>query len=149
LPGDHVLLEIGDEFPATVLRPAGEPDITLVAFGRMSILAERAAARLRQEEELEVELIFPLEVSPFRLHAVLGSAARTGRLLVVEEGAIGFDLGAEVIASASIAHRGKAPLRCRRLAARSIPIPSSTVLEQQVLPSIEGIMTACLELFDE
>jgi 2-oxoisovalerate dehydrogenase E1 component len=149
LPGDHEILEIGDEFPATVLRPAGDPDITLVAFGRMSILAERAAARLRQEEELEVELIFPLEVSPLRLHAVLGSVARTGRLLVVEEGATGFDLGAEVIASASIAHRGKAPLRCRRLAARPVPIPSSTVLEQQVLPSIEGIMSACLELFDE
>jgi len=149
LPGDHEMLEVGDVFPATVLRPKGDPDLTLVAFGRMSVLAERAAARLREEEELEVELIFPLEVSPLRLQAVLGSAARTGKLLVVEEGASGFDLGAEVIASASIAHRGKAPLRCKRLAAQPIPVPSSTVLELQVLPSVESIMAACLGLFDE
>ena len=149
LPGACVMFETGDEFPATVLRPEGEPDLTLVAFGRMSVLAERAAARLRDEEEIEVELIFPLQVSPLNPHVVLDSVARTGKLLVVEEGAAGFDLGAEVIAAASIAHRGAAPLRCRRLAARPIPIPSATVLEQQVLPSIEGIVTACLELFDE
>lgn len=149
LPGDHEVLEVGEVFPATVLRPRSRPDVTLVAFGRMSTVAERAAARLRDEEELEIELIFPLQVSPLHLHAVLSSAARTGKLLVVEEGAMGFDLGAEVIASASIAHRGKTPLRCSRLAARPIPIPSSTVLEQQVLPSIESIMTACLELLDE
>ena len=65
LPGACVMFETGDEFPATVLRPDGEPDLTLVAFGRMSVLAERAAARLRDEEEIEVELIFPLQVSPF------------------------------------------------------------------------------------
>ena len=94
LPGACVMFETGDEFPATVLRPDGEPDLTLVAFGRMSVLAERAAAQLRDEEEIEVELIFPLQVSPFNPHVVLDSVARTGKLLVVEEGAAGFDLGA-------------------------------------------------------
>ena len=149
LPGTCVMFETGDEFPATVLRPEREPDLTVVAFGRMSVLAERAAAQLRDEEEIEVELIFPLQVSPLNPHVVLNSVARTGKLLVVEEGAAGFDLAAEVIAAVSIAHRGAVPLRCRRLAAQPIPIPSATVLEQQVLPSIEGVVTACLELFDE
>ena len=64
LPGACEMFETGDEFPATVLRPERDPDLTLVAFGRMSVLAERAAAQLRDDEEIEVELIFPLRCRP-------------------------------------------------------------------------------------
>jgi 2-oxoisovalerate dehydrogenase E1 component len=114
----------------------------------MSVLAEKAAARLYEEEEISVELVFPLQVSPFRPRVVLESASATRKLLVVEEGAAGFDLGAEVIAAVATASRG-AGIRYRRIAAVPVPIPSATTLEQQVLPDVDGIVAACLELFDE
>ena len=79
---------------------------------------------------------------------MIDSVANTRKLLVVEEGAAGFDLGAEVIAAATTTQGAVHPLHCRRLATRAIPIPSATTLEQQVLPDIDGIVTACLELFD-
>jgi 2-oxoisovalerate dehydrogenase E1 component len=148
LPGAYAQLESGALFPCTTLRPAGQPDLTLVAFGRMSVLAERAAARLQEQEEIAIELVFPLEVSPFDPQPVLDSVAKTRKLLVVEEGAAGFDLGAEVIAAASTAQGAVHPLHCRRVATRAIPIPSATTLEQQVLPDVDDIVTACLELFD-
>ena len=88
--------------------PQGEPDLTLVAFGRMSLLAERAAARLQDEEEIEVELIFPLRFRPsIRLRCLTRSQDRQapGR----GRRRRGFDLGREVIAAASITHRGAAP----------------------------------------
>jgi 2-oxoisovalerate dehydrogenase E1 component len=148
LPGAYAQLESGAQFPCTTLRPAGQPDLTLVAFGRMSVLAERAAARLQEREEIAIELVFPLEVSPFDPQPVLDSVAKTRKLLVVEEGAAGFDLGAEVITAASTAQGAVHPLHCRRVATRAIPIPSATTLEQQVLPDVDDIVTACLELFD-
>ncbi len=149
LPGDCGMLEAGGPFPDTILRPRGKPDLTIVAFGRMSVLAEAAAARLQAEEEVAAELIFPLQVSPFDPASVLESVARTGKLLVVEEGTAAFDLGAEVIATVAVARLREGRARFRRLAAHTTPIPSAPPLEQLVLPDVERIMEACLELFDE
>jgi 2-oxoisovalerate dehydrogenase E1 component len=148
LPGGSRMLESGGPFPDTLLRPDGEPDLTIVAFGRMSVLAEAAAARLLDEEEIAAELVFPLQVSPFDPATVLDSVARTGKLLVIEEGAAGFDLSAEVIAAVAIARVRKEPVLFRRIAALATPIPSAPPLEQQVLPDVERIFAACLELFD-
>jgi pyruvate dehydrogenase E1 component beta subunit len=138
----------GGPFPAAILRPKGEPDLTVVAFGRMSVLAEQAAKRLAEDEEIEIDLVFPVQVSPFEAKAVLDSVASTGKLLVVEEGASGFDLASEVIAAVSTANRQQSSPHCRRLAAQPRPIPSATELEKQVLPEIDDIVAACLELFD-
>jgi 2-oxoisovalerate dehydrogenase E1 component len=149
LPAGYSLFEAGERFPATVLRPASEPDITIVAFGRMSVLAEQAAAHLAREEEVQAELIFPLSAWPLDIEAVLQSVAGTRKLLVVEEGAAGFDLGSEVIAAVSLAYRGSERLYFRRLAATPVPIPSALALEQQVLPNVETIVQSSLDLFDE
>ncbi len=148
LPAGYSRHDSDSERPTTILRPPRDADVTLVAFGRMSVFAEKAAVLLA-DEEIWVELIFPLEVCPFDSSPVLQSVARTGRLVVVEEGSMGFDLGAEVIASVCTQWREKGSLRCRRIAADAVPIPSSAELEQRVLPAVESIVRTCLEVFDE
>jgi 2-oxoisovalerate dehydrogenase E1 component len=149
VPPGYTLMETNGPFPTAIVRPAGRPDLTVVAYGRMSVLAERAAAWLAAEEEVTVELLFPLGVSPFDPDPILESVARTGKLLVVEEGTAGFDLASEAITAVSLGWRGSTPLRARRLGARPMPIPSAMPLEQVVLPSERGIVDACLELFSE
>ncbi len=148
LPPGTALHEYGSPFPATIIRPEAPADLTLVAFGRMSVLAERVAARLSSEEEILVELILPLQVSPLNASAVVESISRTGRLLVVEEGASGFDLASELIARVSLEHRCEKRLHLRRLAAQPVPIPSAPGLESKVLPGESEIFNACVELFD-
>jgi 2-oxoisovalerate dehydrogenase E1 component len=148
LPAGYSRHDNESERPTTVLRPPRDADVTIVAFGRMSVLAEKAATALI-EEEIWAELIFPLEVSPLDATPVLQSVQRTRRLVVVEEGAIGFDLGAEVITRVCTQWRERTPLHCRRIAAEAIPIPSSAELEQQVLPAVESIVATCLDVFDE
>ncbi len=148
LPAGYDLYESGDRFGATLLRPKAAADVTLVAFGRMGMLAEKALARLAAEEEIYVELILPLQVSPFDPALVLESVSRTAKLLVIEEGAMGFDLGSEVIAAASVRYRGEKRLHCQRIAAAAAAIPSAPALEQEVLPSETQIFAACLEMFD-
>jgi 2-oxoisovalerate dehydrogenase E1 component len=148
LPPNYVAVETDEAFPTTVLRPAGEPDITVVAFGRTSIMAEQVAAELI-EEEVNVEIVLPLRVFPFDVRAVAESVERTRRLVVIEEGAAGFDLGSEVIAATVQAYRGDGRLRVKRVAAKPQPIPSALPLEQAVLPSASALRSACLEIYDE
>jgi 2-oxoisovalerate dehydrogenase E1 component len=148
-PSGYTLMQTAGPFPATLLRPKASADLTVVGFGRMSTLAEQVAASLADEEEIYAELLFPLCVSPFDVRPVLESIAASGKLLVVEEGAGGFDLGSEVIAAAALAYRGNGRLHVRRVAARPIPIPSAMALENEVLPNVAALRAACLELFDE
>jgi 2-oxoisovalerate dehydrogenase E1 component len=148
LPEGYTRYESAAPLPTTVLRPEGQPDITIVAFGRMSGYAEQAAVALGAREEIAPELLFPLSVSPLDIEPIRESVARTGRLLVVEEGAEGFDLAAEVISQVALGYRGSAPLRVRRLAAHAAPIPSAIDLERMVLPDQDDIYEACVELFD-
>jgi 2-oxoisovalerate dehydrogenase E1 component len=148
LPEGYSARETRSAFATTVLSPQVAPDVTVVAFGRMSVLAEQALAELARDEEILVELVLPLRVSPLDIAPIVQSVARTGRLLVVEEGAAGFDLGAEVIAAVAVSSRSKTGLACRRIAARAVPIPSGPDLERAVLPQAADIRSACLELFD-
>jgi pyruvate/2-oxoglutarate/acetoin dehydrogenase E1 component len=114
----------------------------------MSTLAEQVAAEL-QAEEIVVEIVLPLSVSPFDTRPLLESVARTGKLVVIEEGAAHFDLASEVIAAAAQGYRGAGRLRVRRIAARPQPIPNALPLELDCLPSVATLRVACLELYDE
>jgi 2-oxoisovalerate dehydrogenase E1 component len=148
LPPGYTLHEGNGLIPATLLVPDEAPDITVVAFGRMSTITERAAVALAEQEEIVVELVFPLCVSPLDCDVIRESVQRTGRLLVVEEGAESFDLASEVIANIATSYSGSQPLRARRLAAHPAPIPSSIELERQVLPDEPSVIAACLDVFD-
>jgi 2-oxoisovalerate dehydrogenase E1 component len=52
LPEGYTRYESAAPLPTTVLRPEGQPDITIVAFGRMSGYAEQAAVALGAREEI-------------------------------------------------------------------------------------------------
>jgi 2-oxoisovalerate dehydrogenase E1 component len=147
-PATYEAFESEDPFPATLLRAPGDADITLVGFGRISAMAEQVAAELL-EDEINVDIVLPLCVYPFDVRPVVESATRTGRLVVVEEGAAGFDLASEVIAATAQAYGGRGRLHVRRVAAKAQPIPSALALEQEVLPSAAALRSACLEIYDE
>jgi len=149
LPPGYTLMETAAPLPTTVLAPEAPADLTVVAFGRMSVLAEQTAGQLIEQEEIVAELIFPLSVWPLDTAAIVRSTEATGRLLIVEEGAAGFDLASEVIAAVATRYRGSRPLRVRRVAAHPSVIPGSIDLERQVLPERRDIFAACLELFDD
>ncbi len=148
LPPGYEAFETVEPYPTTMLRPRGEADVTVVAFGRMSVLAEQVAAELAAEE-VALELLYPLCVSPLDARPILESVNRTGKLVVIEEGTAHFDLSSEVLAVAAEDYRGEGRLLVRRIAAQPRPIPSALALELEVLPSAAQLRAACLELFDE
>ena len=148
LPARFTLEQSAERFPTTRLIPDRTADLTVVAFGRMSALVERVAQGLYEQDEINLELIYPLQVSPFNATPIIESVARTGKLLIVEEGTSGFDLASEVIAAVCLSGRSGKALQVRRLGAKPVQIPSAAELERGVLPSEAEVRALCVELFD-
>lgn len=147
LPMGYTLYESAESFPVSVLRRQEAADITLLAFGGMTHLAEQVAVQLYEEHEIVVELVFPQQVYPLNVSVALESLRHTRRLVILEEGTHGFNLGAEFIASLTEQWSGNTPFKARRLSAREWVLPSALALEAQVLPSAQELYRLCLEIY--
>ncbi|MEU8828126.1 transketolase C-terminal domain-containing protein [Streptomyces sp. NPDC048636] len=92
---------------AAVRRPG--TDVSVVAVGALVPVALRAAARLA-DEGVSVEVVDPRTVVPLDLDTVLGSAVRTGRLVVCDDAPAQGSVAGEIVAAATVVHSAlKAP----------------------------------------
>ena len=148
---EHKLLydmedEVPDE-PYTV--PFGEAnftregdDVTIVAFSRMVHLANEAADKLADGEDISVEVVDPRTSSPLDMESILESVENTGRLVVVDESAARCGLAADVaaqVAQAAFSHL-KAPII--QVTPPHTPVPFAPSLEDLYVPSAVGIEEA-------
>jgi len=90
------------------------------------------------ETDLKAELIIPCLISALPVDIIVQSVARTGQLLVIEEGSAYGGIGAELIAQ--VVERTEQKIKARRIAAHPVPIPSVKSLEHTVLPDKERIL---------
>ncbi|MEM9532788.1 MAG: alpha-ketoacid dehydrogenase subunit beta [Pseudomonadota bacterium] len=137
--------EVPDE-PYTV--PFGEAampregdDVTVVAFGLMVGVAEKAIDALA-EEGITCDLIDPRTPSPLDEETILESVAATGRLVVVDESPPRCGLTADV--AGLVADRGfsslKAPIK--QVTAPHSPVPFSPELEKAYVPGPADVIEA-------
>lgn len=130
-------------FP-TLRRGSDAPDLTLVAFGGMLPLAERAAEQLEREEELSVQIVSPALLAPLPRRTLNALLMGSPRVLVVEESHHEFGFSAELLASLCEAgYRGKAA----RAGLPPVPVASARSLERAQLPDEKTIIAAALSLF--
>ncbi len=127
--------------------PATPPDVTLVAYGGMADMAKAAAYHAFMSEEIVIEVLLPSRISPVPSADLLPSVTQSRRLLVVEEGVVHGGWGAEVACQLQEALGGG--IKTARVGAAATPIPSSKVMEAEVLPSAERIADAILRLYSE
>lgn len=73
-------------------------DVTLVTWGA-SVLESLTAADQLAEEGVSVEVIDLATIKPWDRSTVLASVAKTGRLVIAQEGALSFGVGAEIAAT--------------------------------------------------
>ncbi|MEI6289783.1 MAG: transketolase C-terminal domain-containing protein [Chloroflexota bacterium] len=131
--------------PVSTLRIAGAPktQVTIAAYGYNFELARAAALKLAYEYEIFAEIVLFSQLSPFDLQPLYKSLERTRRLLTVEEGTHPMGWGAEITSQASQKIPG---LVFRRVAALNYPVANSKTLEDEILPSIDSILTAALDI---
>ncbi|HEY9240895.1 MAG TPA: pyruvate dehydrogenase complex E1 component subunit beta, partial [Streptosporangiaceae bacterium] len=124
---------------AAVPRPGS--DVTLVALASTVPLAlaaaEQAAAEGVSAEVIDLRCLVPLDMA-----AVLASVQKTSRLVIVEENPYQGGWGGTV--ASIVADEGfeflDAPVR--RVAAACVPLPFADALEEQVIPTVPGVLAA-------
>jgi 2-oxoisovalerate dehydrogenase E1 component len=129
-------------YPTGVWRPEDESgEITIVTYGEMTEIVEDAIAQLFDEDEVLPEYLVAAQLAPLRLEPILASVARTGRLLVVEEGTEPWGFGAEVVARV-VEALGPRVRGAARVGARHLPIPNARPMEDAVLPDVARVVAA-------
>lgn len=108
-------------------------DITIVAFSAMRHLATGIADTMAQKG-VDVEVIDPRWIAPLDLDTITASVKKTGRLLVIDEGAANLGIASEIIAKTTT-HCFK-NLKCapRAITPPHTPTPYAKNLEKLWLP---------------
>ncbi|MBE5857631.1 MAG: pyruvate dehydrogenase [Lachnospiraceae bacterium] len=122
-----------DGYPTVLFSfdPSTKPDCYLVAYGGMSNDALNAAEKMMMEEEIQVDVIIPTQLSPFPCRDLERIIKGETPIAIVEEGTRTAGIGAEFVAFLSENRIGSKYLR---IAMPDIPIPNGLVLENQVIP---------------
>ena len=120
-------------------------DATLVCTSSMLYPCLEAAEAL-SATGIEVEVIDPRTISPLDDDALIQSAIKTGRVLVVDEGYQSFGVTAEIAARIMQGAFDYLDEPVRRLGAADVPIPFAPSLEDLTIPSAERIVAIVKEM---
>ena len=120
-------------------------DLTLVAYGAMVPLCERAADML--SGEASVEVLDPRTLKPLDEEALLASAGKTGRVVIVQEAPRTAGFGAEL--AAILAEKAILDLRgpVLRVTGYDVPYPYWKI-EDAYMPSVDRVVDACRKLLE-
>jgi pyruvate dehydrogenase E1 component beta subunit len=124
---------------ANIARKGG--DVTVVAFSRMVLFAERVADKLAREG-VSVEVIDPRTTSPLDRDAILTSVAKTGRLVVVDESDPYCGMASEIASLAATEAFSCLKTAPVKITPPHTPVPATPHLEQLWLPSPDRIEQA-------
>ncbi len=126
-----------------MLREGG--DVTVVAIGRM-VRPALASADSLAAQGISAEVIDPRTLVPFDEATVLGSVAKTGHLVVVDEARERCGAASQI--AALVAEKGFASLRgpVQRVTTPNVAMPYAPNAEAHVIPGEARITAAVLAL---
>ena len=139
--GDHVV-----DFGQAVVRREGD-DVTIVGISRMAITAEKAAATLSADHEIEAEVIDPRTLRPLDLDTILESVRKTNRCIIVEEGWPHGGVGANLAALIQEHAFDWLDAPVGRVTGADLPMPYSKPLEEIAYPHEPQVVQAALATF--
>jgi pyruvate/2-oxoglutarate/acetoin dehydrogenase E1 component len=128
---------------AVVRRPG--TDLTLVTYGGSLHKSLRAAEELAGEG-VSAEVIDLRTLRPLDMPAVLGSLARTHRMLIVDEGWKSGSLSAEIMARVMEQAFYDLDAPVERVCSAEVPIPYPKHLEEAAIPQVPSIVAAARRL---
>jgi pyruvate/2-oxoglutarate/acetoin dehydrogenase E1 component len=131
--------EVAELGKAAVVRPGS--DVTIVAT---LLMVERAlaAAETLAADGIDAEVIDLRWLRPLDLPAVRTSVEKTGRLVVAEEQVHAAGWGATIVSELTIGGVAWASTPRRVSLPDDLPIPYTPPLEDEVIPSVDGIVAA-------
>lgn len=128
-----------------IIRRGGN-DVTVVALSQMVYEAMKAA-RVLEQEGIDVEIIDPRTVTPLDDELICESVKKTGRLIIADVACKTGGVGAEIacrVAESALQYL-KAPIK--RVNFPDVPTPCSPVLEEAYYPDADTIVQNIKEFF--
>lgn len=121
-------------------------DVSVITWGAMVYTAEEAAKKLEDEDGVSVEIVDLRTVLPWDKAAVLESARKTSKVLVLHEDTRTGGFGAEIAATVAEEAFEDLDAPIKRLAAPDTPVPFSPALEKAFIPQVEDVAAGLREL---
>jgi 2-oxoisovalerate dehydrogenase E1 component len=140
-PGPNFMIPFGK---AKVVREG--TDLSVITYGAVVQRALVAAKEVEAQRGLKVEVIDLRSLSPVDWATVHGSVRKTNRVLVAYEDALSWGYGAEIAARIADETFEWLDAPVRRLAATDTFVAYAPQLEDVILPQVEGLKTAMVEL---
>jgi 2-oxoisovalerate dehydrogenase E1 component beta subunit len=122
-------------------------DITIVTFGAMVYTALEAANTLAGQR-IEAEVIDLRSLAPLDRDAILGSVAKTSRVLLLHEATLTGGIGGELAAIISEHAFEYLDAPVVRVASADAPVPYAPPLETAFLPSVTKVVEAARRLVE-
>ncbi|GAB4239007.1 MAG: alpha-ketoacid dehydrogenase subunit alpha/beta [Stanieria sp.] len=120
-------------------------DVTLIGYGGMSETLVQVCDRLFEEQDLIAQIICPTQIYPFNIKPFLEIIAQSKILAIVEEGQGFAGFGAEIVTQLAEADPSLLP-KVTRIVPPAIAIPASGPLETEILPNVDNIIAAIVEM---
>jgi 2-oxoisovalerate dehydrogenase E1 component beta subunit len=120
-------------------------DVSVVTWGAMVYTAEEAAKEL-EEDDISVEIVDLRSVMPWDKAAVLESARKTSKVLVLHEDTRTGGFGAEIAATVAEEAFEDLDAPIKRIAAPDTPVPFSPPLEKAFIPQVADVVAGLREL---
>lgn len=143
VPEEEYLIPFGD---ARIVREG--KDLTMVAMSKMVDLAAKAAAKLA-EQGVSAEVIDPRTIVPLDREKITGSIKKTGRLVVIDESPSYCSFAGELIAIATESCFDELQAPPKRICSLGVPNPFSPVLENQMIPTVDRIVSEVNDLMKQ
>ena len=116
-----------------------DPEILIISHGGNAILIESLLEELLMEHELAVQANLLSLIKPILVDNLFDGHENCKMIIVIEESPKNFGWGSEIVAS--MAESGLANGKnIARIGSEELPIPSSTLLEEKILPSINDVL---------
>lgn len=113
-------------------------DVTIISLGQMVPVALEAA-QILADRQIDAEVIDLQTLRPWDRFAVMSSAARTRRLVVVEENPMTGGWGTEIAAAVGSELFGELSAPVHRVTTPDVPVPFNKNLEFTYLPSAVNV----------
>jgi pyruvate/2-oxoglutarate/acetoin dehydrogenase E1 component len=123
-------------------------DATVVAYGQCVHYALQAGRQLAAEG-IELEVIDLRTLKPLDIDTVAESVQKTGRLVVLSEGARAGGFASEVVARIVDEAWDSLQTAPVRVTAKDTPIPYAATLEREVLPQVEDVVAGVRQALEK
>src|SRR5436305_8187394 len=123
-------------------------DLTIISYSRMSGIALEVAHRLKQEQDLSIEVVDIRSLRPLDRETICASVKKTNRAIIFEEDWRSYGVGAEIAATIQEEAFDYLDAPVKRIAAAEVALPYSKVMELSALPTAQHLVDAVRATLD-